>query len=341
MNTIDAPGIYNLASVAVDYAGKRYLAQSIIPGLLRKFELENEAKDTENENNENEGENDNDNDLTVNEVIYGVDEINSPIKKGKNDDNKVNIKFDKKFSELLQPISRSLRISNKKVKIDENEYEFPTSVQLKGLIGADGKRYIIEPSRLSYVDINFIEKDLKQPLREDLVEENVKSNEINGVAYPHSQILLRQEAIEAYSEFELRRRSRDAVERARNEGIEKGIFPKPTQQQQIQNKDNGENEKKDENVVLPPSSADIEKAINEGKISVPQIGSLTFNSDAFLNGENYDENDESVKSVRAASSYIRDTLIPLLVLDVVHGNNIPADGSALTSAMHQKGINMR
>lgn len=60
-----------------------------------------------------------------------------------------------------------------------------------------------------------------------------------------------------------------------------------------------------------------------------------------MNGENYDENDESVKSVRAASSYIRDTLIPLLVLDVVHGNNIPADGSALTSAMHQKGINMR
>ncbi|TIC03815.1 hypothetical protein E3Q16_03002 [Wallemia mellicola] len=299
LNTIDAPGLNVLASITVDYAGKRWLAQSIIPGLLKKQEREAKGEEVKTD---------------TNKVVYGIDEVNG---KGTKE-----IKYDKTFAELLEPVSRALRFANKKVKVDGEEVEFSTN--LKGLIGGDGRRYIIEPSRMACADLAW--KDGK--LSVDSLDENVVKKDAPAYPYP---AVLRQEAIEAYSEYELRKRSRDAVERARNEGIGKGVFPKPTEKQET----NSEEESK-EDVVPPPSSADIEKAINEGKISVPQIGTLTFNPDI-----DTDENDESVKAIKNASAYITETLIPLLVLDVVHGNNIPADGSALTSAMHQKGVNMR
>lgn len=288
-----------LATIAVDYAGKRWTAQSVVPGLLRKQEREANGEEVKSDSNK---------------IVYGVDELNG---KGSNE-----FKYDKTFAELLEPVSRALRFANKKVKVDGEEVEFVTN--LKGLIGGDSRRYIVEPSRMSCPDVMW--KDGK--LNVDSLEENVERKA--APVYPYAA-LLRQEALEAYSEYELRKRSRNAVERARNEGIEKGIFPKPTEKQVA----NGEEEKQDD-VVPPPSSADIEKAINEGKIAVPQIGTLTFNPD--VDG---DENDESIAAVKNASTYITETLLPLLVLDIVHGNNIPADGAALTAAMHQKGINMR
>ncbi|TIB31371.1 hypothetical protein E3P84_02989 [Wallemia ichthyophaga] len=299
LNTIDAPGLSVLATIAVDYAGKRWTAQSVVPGLLRRQEREDNGEEVKSDSNK---------------IVYGVDELNG---KGSKE-----IKYDKAFAELLEPVSRALRFANKKLNVDGEEVEFTTN--LKGLIGGDTRRYIVEPSRMTCPDVMW--DDTK--LNVDSLEEKVEK--ANAPTYPYATFL-RQEALEAYSEYELRKRSRDAVERARNEGIEKGIFPKPTEKQVT----DGE-EQNQEDVVPPPSSADIEKAINDGKITVPQIGNLTFNPD--VNGG---ENDESVEAVKNASAYITETLIPLLVLDVVHGNNIPADGGALTAAMHQKGINMR
>ncbi|KAI3625035.1 hypothetical protein CBS9595_000396 [Malassezia furfur] len=76
---------------------------------------------------------------------------------------------------------------------------------------------------------------------------------------------------------------------------------------------------------------------------------LTFNPDAFVEYSVQgnvvvpvrDESDPSVRAVRDAGAYLRDTAIPRFVSDVAAGLVSCADGMALAQQLHARGINLR
>ncbi|XP_047142254.1 clustered mitochondria protein homolog isoform X1 [Hydra vulgaris] len=134
-NKLDLDGLYTLGTVVIDYRGYRIIAQSIIPGILQR----------EQENS----------------VVYGS------VDGGKT------ISTEPKFLEKLKIAGLSLRIRPHKVINEKGEdVELCSSFECKGIIGADGRYYILDLFRTFPPDINFLEV------------ENVKRNLIDGEAYP-------------------------------------------------------------------------------------------------------------------------------------------------------------
>jgi protein TIF31 len=157
LNNADIEGLCTLGSVIVDYKGLRIVAQSIVPGIFRR---QDETS-----------------------IVYG------------SVDNGEKISADEKFHELLGSAAKALHLAPHPVVDGEgNEVELYTSLETKGLLGADGRRYILDLYRLNPVDIEFQEK------------EATESSDSNSKLplYPHKMTLLRPELMALYWEQKLR-----------------------------------------------------------------------------------------------------------------------------------------
>ncbi|KAI8971247.1 clustered mitochondria-domain-containing protein [Pilobolus umbonatus] len=274
LNSIDPEGLYTLASVIVDYRGQRIIAQSIVPGIFRR---QNETS-----------------------IIYG------------SVDNGVQIATDESFHKSIgSEIAKSLHLAEHTV-LDENEKETKlyTSQETKGLLGADGRRYMLDLYRLNPVDILFQESEC--------IEKDGKP------AYPHKMTLLRPELMSLFWEHKFRQWLK-----VKSEALKKEAKP-------VEEADEKKEGKAEENMN--------EKAVEtqeEMKIDVNEF-QLTFNTDVFTSAkipEGQAKADE--ETIRDASKFLSEEIIPSLVLDFASYSISPLDGAALTSAMHRRGINMR
>ncbi|CAJ0968848.1 unnamed protein product [Ranitomeya imitator] len=155
-NAVDVEGLYTLGTVVVDYRGYRVTAQSIIPGILEREQEQS--------------------------VIYGSIDFGKTVVSHP------------KYLELLDKTSRPLKILKHKVLNDkEEEVELCSSVECKGIIGNDGRHYILDLLRTFPPDLNFL------PIEgEDLPEECKK------MGFPkehrHKLCCLRQELVDAFVE---------------------------------------------------------------------------------------------------------------------------------------------
>lgn len=157
LNNADVEGLCTLGSVIVDYKGERIVAQSIVPGIFRRQD--------------------------ENSIVYG------------SVDNGEKISADEKFHELLGIAAKTLHLaSHGVVDAEDNEVELYTSLETKGLLGADGRRYILDLYRLNPVDIEFQEKETNEQ----------SEGQSNLPPYPHKMTLLRPELMSLYWEQKLR-----------------------------------------------------------------------------------------------------------------------------------------
>ncbi|PKU33794.1 hypothetical protein llap_15902 [Limosa lapponica baueri] len=118
-NAVDVEGLYTLGTVVVDYRGYRVTAQSIIPGILEREQEQS--------------------------VIYGSIDFGKTVVSHP------------KYLELLEKTSRPLKIQKHKVLNDKNEeVELCSSVECKGIIGNDGRHYILDLLRTFPPDLNFL-----------------------------------------------------------------------------------------------------------------------------------------------------------------------------------------
>ncbi|KAJ9068912.1 Intracellular distribution of mitochondria [Entomophthora muscae] len=140
LNQLDLEGLYTMGSCLVDYRGERYVVQCVIPGLFRMQEL----------------------------IQYGTTDLG------------VTIFADEKFQELTAKLVDALHLSPHEVK-DGNGKTFTlnTSLDVKGICGAEGRHYLVDLHRLNPVDIVFQEAEC-------IEREGFK-------AYPHKMTLLRRE----------------------------------------------------------------------------------------------------------------------------------------------------
>uniref|UniRef100_A0A0K2T2F5 Clustered mitochondria protein homolog n=1 Tax=Lepeophtheirus salmonis TaxID=72036 RepID=A0A0K2T2F5_LEPSM len=155
-NAVDLEGLYTLGTVVIDYRGYRVTAQSIIPGILEREQEQS--------------------------VVYGSIDF------GKS------VVTHSKYMDLLQKAGSQLKILPHSV-INERDEEVGlcSSVECKGIIGNDGRNYILDLLRTFPPDVNFLQ--LKN------VELSKESQALGfPITHKHKLSCLRQELIDAFVE---------------------------------------------------------------------------------------------------------------------------------------------
>ncbi|CAL8134648.1 unnamed protein product [Orchesella dallaii] len=155
-NAIDLEGLYTLGTVVIDYRGYRVTAQSIIPGILEREQDQS--------------------------VVYGSIDFGKTVVT--ND----------KYLELLKKAAPRLKVLPHYVLNEKDEMvELCSSVECKGIIGNDGRHYILDLLRTFPPDINYLPGENVE-LCTDVKEMGFP------MEHPHKLCCLRQELVDAFVE---------------------------------------------------------------------------------------------------------------------------------------------
>ncbi|KAF9971512.1 Intracellular distribution of mitochondria [Actinomortierella ambigua] len=297
LSGVDVEGLYTLGTVVIDYKGTRIVAQSIVPGIFRQQEESS--------------------------IVYGSID-NGPV-----------VRSDEKFHELLGQAAKALHLAEHPIEDGEGKgVNLWTSFDTKGLLGADGRRYLLDLYRLNPVDIEFLEKDV--PAKDDMPE------------YPHKLTLLRPELIVYFWETRLRQwvqeRAREIQQRAeekkaKEEGADKSEDGEKKDAKQDEAKEDTKTEANGTATAEQDAPAKAEEDVNLLDFD------LSFNVDAFTAvntpADCKEKRTEQENLVREAAKFLRDNVIAVLLQDFLAYVVKPIDGGSLTKAMHRRGINMR
>lgn len=341
-NRLDTQSLYTLSTVIVDYRGYRVIAQSIIPGILQREQEQS--------------------------VVYGS------VDSGKS------ISSHDKFLELLSKAGKSIRIRpHKVINSSDEEVDLCSSVECKGIIGADGRHYILDLFRTFPPDANFLGEN-KQ------ASDNVDDKETKSMfprPYKHKLCCLRPELIEGFIAFRYvlflklvaMHVSAAKQREMQNKNEEKPVDEANGEQQSecpyknrlnSSDKDSNENTKLEEAVKEAEESQDnhtessAANATDSSDISADAIKSaakavgsindaefdIRFNPDIYAPGIKHASSEEGALSsdkllVQDASDFLVETVIIKMVEDFISLSQTPLDGSQLTDIMHNRGINMR
>ncbi|XP_045536704.1 clustered mitochondria protein homolog isoform X2 [Papilio machaon] len=155
-SAVDTPGLHTLGTVVVDYRGYRVTAQSIIPGILEKEQEQS---------------------VVYGSIDFGTTVLSHP-----------------KYMELLSKAGQQLKIMPHSVISANGEtVELCSSVECKGIIGNDGRHYILDLLRTFPPDVNFLQ------LEDDELREDIKSMGF-PIIHKHKLCCLRQELVDSFVE---------------------------------------------------------------------------------------------------------------------------------------------
>lgn len=160
VNQLDISGLSTPGTIIVDYLGKRLVAQSIVPGIFKQREPEEHQVD-----------------------YGGVDSRHV-------------VTENEAFVPTFSKVSKALKVKKHAVWDKEGKkHVLEASVETKGLLGTDGRKYILDLYRLTPLDITWLEEYWS-----DQVDGAAKSEDRN---YPHRMTVLRPELVEAYWRLKL------------------------------------------------------------------------------------------------------------------------------------------
>ncbi|KAI8801046.1 clustered mitochondria-domain-containing protein [Cladochytrium replicatum] len=282
-------GLFTVATAVVDFRGYRVVAQSIVPGILKKSQSSENAA-----------------------VVYGS------VDGGKE------ISSDPTFHKMLEKVAPALRLSEHEVADAKGvAHKLYSSVEVKGIVGDDRRKYLLDLYRMAPVDVEFLDE--------------LDREATSFPAYPHRMTLLRYELLDIFHEQSVKA----AIAKARNEW--------DTERQAKKEKD-GESEATDE----AEEQRSLEAALNEAATNFRLEFDMDLFSDGVVPKEPSDENEESAhdaaetekpsqeQMIRSISRFLRQTTIPSVVLELMEvPSSTPMDGESLTKFLHQRGINMR
>ena len=277
VNQMDIDGLCTPGTVVVDYLGKRIVGQSIVPGIFKQR------------------------DPGENQIDYGGVEGKDVIAEHEG--------FVKPFSEL----SKNMRVKKHAVWDKEGKrHDLEASVETKGLLGTDGRKYVLDLYRVTPLDIAWL-------------EQHRGDGQTDEQRYPHRMTVLRPELVDSYRITKLREYIAKMLEEKRE--------AKKAEEESAEKKDG---EAKDgEEQPKPQESVDVSGF------------SFTLNPDVFSgqlpqNEEEKASYQEDEADVRKVCDYLRVDVIPRFLRDLQEGETgFPMDGASLTSTLHKRGINVR
>jgi len=318
-NAVDLEGLFTLGTVVLDYRGYRVTAQSIIPGILEREQEQS---------------------VVYGSIDFGKTVVTHP-----------------KYLDLLQKAGNQLKILPHKVVNDKTEeVELCSSVECKGIIGNDGRHYILDLLRTFPPDVNFLK-----------VEGMDLSKEAQALGFPiehkHKLSCLRQELIDAFVESRYMMFIKYAAVQLQQLGLKKQI--EPIKKEEIKKEDGSEKEsemEEDEAKRIVESMTDSitcgeKKDVEDStkqivKKAALAVGSLKetefdirFNPDVFSPGVIHPKDNANFKKecqlVQDAADFLITVQIPAFIRDCLDHSTAPMDGQTLADAIHNRGINMR
>lgn len=267
VNQLDIDGLFTPATVVVDYLGKRIVGQSIVPGIFKQR------------------------DPGDNQIDYGAV------------DGKEIVAADDRFAAPFAQLSKALKVKKHTVwDKDGKKFDLEASVETKGLMGTDGRKYILDLYRITPLDVAWLE-------------------ESETDSYPHRMSVLRPELVDAFARYRMKQWvDKELAERAE---ADKASAEK-----------NGDAEEKDGETkeANHPDLSKFQFALNPDAFSgqVPQTDEEKAEAQA-------DEED-----VRDAGKFLREQVIPDLLRELSDSDvSFPMDGQSLGRLLHKRGVNIR
>ena len=314
VNQLDVKGLSTAGTIVVDYLGKRVVAQSIVPGIFKQREPDEH------------------------QVDYGGVEGRDIIA-----DNAV-------FVPTFSQVSKLLKVKQHSVwDKDGKRHDLEASVETKGLLGTDGRKYILDLYRLTPLDISWIEDD----------QLGKQDNRAESTKYPHRMTVLRSELIDSYWRLKMSEYVKTQLKQ-REQVVDgtKTIVESEEPSQKVDNGDHKEtasNELTNGETSIQSTKTDGESPIKEepnqsemaqGRVDISAF-SLAFNPDVFCGQQAQSEEDKSnlikdEEDVRAVCSYLHDVVFSEFLHDLKEAEiGFPMDGASLTALLHKRGINVR
>ena len=301
VNQLDIPGLFTPGTVVVDYLGKRLVAQSIVPGIFKQREP---------------GEN---------QIEYGGVEGRDVVAENE------------AFVPVFSKLSKSLRIKRHDVWDKEGKkHTLESSVETKGLLGTDGRKYILDLYRLTPLDVLWLESYWT-----DNLETGTKPEDRN---YPHRMAVLRPELIEAYWNHRMAEYVKEEVARCQKPNGVKHIeeagtrlvnseAQSPSANHANDHNDSGVNGEQKSVVTNGDGINSNSSAGNVSYDSGPQDRvdisgfSLAFNPDVYCAQSPQAEEEKSELArdeadVRAVCKYLRDDVISELVCIKIRNHDL-------------------
>lgn len=279
VNQLDIPGLFTPGTVVVDYLGKRIVAQSIVPGIFKQREP---------------GEH---------QIDYGGVE------------GKEVVATHPDFVPVFEKLSKALRTKKHPVWDKEGKrHDLEGSVETKGLLGTDGRKYVLDLYRITPLDVCWQEDE-------------------GSDVYPHRMSVLRLELVESYWRYKMSQYVKEQVDRRRNEKAQKSISSKEESTDASETNVEGSEE-------MAAESRDQERVDISGF-------NLALNPDVCSGqipqtDEEKQEWARDEKEVRDACAYLRSKVLPDLIQDLHEGDvGFPMDGQSLSQLLHKRGINIR
>lgn len=270
VNQLDISGLSTPGTIIVDYLGKRLVAQSIVPGIFKPREPEEH------------------------QVDYGGVEGRDVVA------------HNEAFVSIFSEASKALKVKRHAVWDKEGtKHVLEGSVETKGLLGTDGRKYILDLYRLTPLDILWLEEYWSD------LDRTSKATERN---YPHRMTVLRLELVEVYWRMKMSEYVKEELGKQKN--VPKNVDH--TKEINPANPSaNGEATTKQVNGIVTKKVDDPYFAGPQEPLD-PSAFSLAFNPDVFCGqvpqtDEEKTEWAEDESNVRALCGYLRDKILPDLV----------------------------
>ncbi|CAG5922769.1 unnamed protein product [Menidia menidia] len=304
-------GLHTLPTAIVDYRGVRLSAQGLAPGLEGQ-EQNQEATPASRG------------------LFYGVNAgpQESPHRR--------------RLLALLAHSAKSLSLQ-RHVVMAPNGHQVPlfTSVDAQGLLGADGRFYLLDVFRSFPADANFcpeVETQNQTVTGDDEISKSSKEDEETDSGWPENY----------HSNCGLPKKFPHSLCRLRPELVQSFIQHKHCQFTQHVRESLDENGGFEECATACDSRAtDAVRAACKKVGSVSDIiFEMRFNPNVFSPGISFPPGESTAtklqeRLLREAAAYIITHQIPAYVQCCLQSNEAPMDGASLKETLHQKGINLR
>lgn len=268
VNQLDICGLSTPGTIIVDYMGKRFVAQSIVPGIFKQREPEEH------------------------QVDYGGVEGRDVVA------------HNEAFVPTFSKVSNAFRIKKHPVWDKEGtKHTLEGSIETKGLLGTDGRKYILDLYRLTPVDITWLEEHWS---------DSYEADRPKARHYPHRMAVLRLELIEAYWRLKMGEHVKEEIKRRKALQVEdeecKKVKPLQTAE------DVGESEVV--NGVSPKQDTETGVGAQE-RFDISDF-SLAFNPDVFCGQkpqteEEREEWTQDERHVRDLCEHLHQKVLPELV----------------------------
>ncbi|XP_029016845.1 clustered mitochondria protein homolog [Betta splendens] len=306
-------GLHTLPTAIVDYRGVRMSAQGLAPGLEGSDPDQAAAPASRG-------------------LLYGVNAgpQESPQRR--------------QLLALLARAAKSLGLQ-RNIVLAPNGHQVPlfTSVDAQGLLGADGRLYVLDVFRTFPADANFcpeVETESQAVISEENINKTCEEEKKGGVkegwpenyhadsglpkSSPHGLCRLRPELLKAF----IQHKHCQFTQRVRETLEENGGFEECA-------------------IACDSRATDAVRAAckDVGSIS-DNIFEMRFNPNVFSEGVSFPPSESSPtklqqRLLREAAAFIITDQIPAFVEYCLHNNEAPMDGASLKQSLHQRGINLR